>query len=535
MKLTFIAVLLCFTFLTASAQHEFLPLSTDYGNLYQADLYKKSSNIHSGILPLRASEVATIVNVDSTLKSLQYSGKMFGTWAGRALFSHHFLEVRTPDFDLSVDPLLDFRYGQEQNSNYSYQYTNTRGFYIQGRIGKQVTFMTSFAENQARYQDYVSSFINATKVVPGQGYARGFKDGGYDFANAYGVVSYTPSKYFNFSLGQGKVFFGEGHRSMFLSDGAFNYPFLKIETTVWKIKYVNLWTQLLDINKNLEVNQHYRKKWMAAHYLSYNVNSRLNLSLFESVTYGSDTNNRGLEAGYFNPIIFFRPIEFSNGSDAANVIIGISASYKLTDGLMAYGQFGLDEFVKGEIISQPGSWRNKYSWQMGLKYLNAFGFSRLNLRGELNGIRPYMYQHIEPLTNYGHYNQSMAHPWGANVFEMVFQANYRYKRIVLDVQTNIARTGLDTNGSNWGKNIYLSYENREQDDNNKIGQGVAVNIMYIEAKLAYIINPSYNMRVEGGAVLRVQTFENPANGAEYNRPYIYMALRTGLFNNYFDF
>jgi hypothetical protein len=228
-------------------------------------------------------------------------------------------------------------------------------------------------------------------------------------------------------------------------------------------------------------------------------------------------------------------VEFANGSDAANVIIGFGASYKLTDGLMAYGQFGLDEFVLKEITSEPGSWRNKYSWQLGVKYLNAFGISRVNLRGELNATRPYMYQHTQRLTNYGHYNQPLAHPWGGNFFEAIFQTNYRYKRIVADLQINLGRTGLDTNGSNWGKNVYLSYNDREKDDRNKIGQGVAVNIMYVEAKLAYIINPSYNMRVEGGAVFRSQTYEVPSNGTDYRRPYLFLSLRTGLFNNYFDF
>ena len=342
-------------------------------------------------------------------------------------------------------------------------------------------------------------------------------------------------KFFNFSLGQGKVFIGEGHRSMFLSDAAFNYPYIKIETTVWKIKYVNLWTQMLDLNKNLEVNQQYRKKWVSSHYLSYNVNSRLNLSIFESVIYGSDSLNRGIEASYFNPIILFRPIEFSNGSDAANVIIGFGASYKLTDGLMVYGQFALDEFVLKEITSEPGSWRNKSSYQLGLKYLNAFKVAGLNLRGEINAVRPYMYQHTQSLTNYGHYNQPLAHPWGGNLFEAIFQANYRYKRIVADLQLNMGRTGLDTNNSNWGKNVYLSYNDREQDDNNKIGQGAQVNIMYVEARLAYIINPSYNMRVEAGAVFRSQTYAVASNGTDYQKPYLYLGIRTGLFNNYFDF
>jgi hypothetical protein len=535
LKSTLLTTACLFAF-TLAAQHEFMPLAYDYDVLYGGSIYKKEVDIHTAVRPLRRTDVYAQINVDSTLQALRWKGKFWNTWAGRALFSDHFIQVRTKDFDLSVDPLVDFRYGKERGSENDYQFHSTKGFYIQGRIGRQVTFMTSFTDNQARYPDYVQSFVQTTGVTPGQGQATSFNTTSWDFRNAFGLVSYTPSKYFNFELGQGRVFFGEGHRSTILSDAAMNYPYLKVETTVWKIKYVNLWSQNLDIRKPVEVNQANRKKWVAAHYLSYNVNSRLNISIFEAVVYGSDTNNRGIEASYFNPIIFFRPVEAANGSDAGNVLLGIGSSYKLTHGLMAYGQFTLDELVFGELLSEPGSWRNKYSYQLGLKYLNAFKVENLHFRLEYNATRPYMYQHIRPLTNYGHFNQPLAHPWGANFRELIAQAHYRYRRVVVDLQITSGKKGLDENGSNWGGNIYLPYDTREQDDNNTIAQGVTVNVLYVEGRLGYLLNPSYNIRLEGGAVLRRQSPENGAPAFTYDQgPYIYLGLRTALFNNYFDF
>ena len=535
LKRTLVAVV-CLLGLELSAQHEYMPLAYDFDVLYGGVLYKKDVNIHSSIRPLRRSEVYKYTNVDSTLQALRWKGKFWNTWAGRAGFSDHFIQVRTPDFDLSIDPLVDFRYGRERGSINESQYINTRGAYIQGRIGRQITFMTSLTDNQARYPDYVNSFVQTWGVIPGQGEGKVFNSTGWDFRNAFGLVSYTPSKYFNFEIGQGRVFFGEGHRSTILGDGTFNYPYFKIETTVWKIKYVNLWSQNLDLRKSVEVNQANRKKWVAGHYLSYNVNSRLNISLFEAVVYGSDTNNRGIEASYFNPLIFFRPIEDANGSDAANVILGMGASYKILNGLMAYGQFTLDEFVLGELTSGNGSWRNKFAYQLGLKYLNAFGVENFHLRGEINATRPYMYQHTTPLTNMGHFNQPLAHPWGANFREVIFQAHYRYRRITTDLQVTTGQKGLDENGSNWGGNIYLSYYDREQDLNNTIAQGVTVNVLYVEGRLGYLVNPSYNLRLEGGAVLRSQTPEIANAAYTYDKgPYIYIGLRTALFNTYFDF
>ena len=537
MKLKLILLFVGLSFVNqVFGQFEFLPLSNEFENKYNHQLYQVETDFHSSVRPFRRSEINTITDLDSIQQTLFYEGKFYEGWLGSAIFNKDVLRVRTDDFDLSINPLINFEGGKDMNGITNYTYVNTRGLYIEGRIGKQVTFMTSFAENQARYADYVNDFINASRVVPGQGLARNFKEDAYDFSNAFGMVSYSPSKYFNFTLGQGKHFFGEGYRSMFLTDGAFNYPFFKIETTVWKIKYVNLWTQQRDLRKHLEVNDQARKKFTSMHYLSYNINSRLNVNLFEAVIYGSDTINGGLEPSFLNPIILFRPIEFANGSDAANVIIGIGASYKLFNDFQVYGQFSLDEFVKGEIISEPGSWRNKYSGQIGFKYYNAFKVPRLNILLEFNSVRPYMYSHDEALTNHAHYSQPMAHIWGANFNETVFRANYSYKRWVAEFQLNAGVVGNDTSDSNWGRNLYQSYNTREQDDNNKIGQGVRTNVVVVDFKLAYIVNPTYNMRVEAGVTARKYTPEvNEGILQEKNTLWLHFGLRTALFNNYFDF
>ena len=82
----------------------------------------------------------------------------------------------------------------------------------------------------------------------------------------------------------------------------------------------------------------------------------------------------------------------------------------------------------------------------------------------------------------------------------------------------------------------MSYNTREQNDNNEIGQGVKTNITYVDAKLAYIVNPAYNLRVEAGITARSFTPEvNVGSIKEDNTLLFYFGLRTALFNNYYDF
>ena len=84
----------------------------------------------------------------------------------------------------------------------------------------------------------------------------------------------TPNKHFNFQFGTGKNFIGDGYRSLFLSDVASPYPYFKINTSFWKIKYTNLWMSMQDVRSELTVDGAYKKKFMAIHYLSWNVSKK---------------------------------------------------------------------------------------------------------------------------------------------------------------------------------------------------------------------------------------------------------------------
>ena len=84
-----------------------------------------------------------------------------------------------------------------------------------------------------------------------------------------------------------------------------------------------------------------------------------------------------------------------------------------------YGQIVLDEFVLDHIKEGDGWWANKWAVQGGAKYVDAFGLANLDLQGEINIIRPYTYSHTSNYGNYSSYKQSLAHPIGANLTEVV--------------------------------------------------------------------------------------------------------------------
>ena len=199
---------------------------------------------------------------------------------------------------------------------------------------------------------------------------------------------------------------------------------------------------LKDVRPDVTAEKTYATKYMANHYLSWNASKRLNIGFFESVVW-TNTNDRGFDINFVNPIIFYRSVEFSSSSKSGNATLGLSAKYKWNNSLNFYTQLLIDEFAVSDMFGGEQSWRNKMGYQLGAKYCNAFGVPNLYLQAEYNKVRPYVYSHSEIITNYGHNNQSMGHNWGSNLSEFVGIARYTKGRLFGEAKVNVGIRGFD--------------------------------------------------------------------------------------------
>lgn len=530
--LSFTLVLLSFSL---AAQYQYQRLNHVRSLRNTAALYNRDVDFHSSVRPLDTWKMDSAMgDSEAWQASLLFGSKK---WLWRKAFEEHLIDVKGKNFWFTIDPVVNFQLGIASGED-DYKYVNTRGFNLEGQLGEKFSFQSSYLENQGRFPAYVSDYIQYRDAVPGQGLQRPFGDSGFDYGMASGEITYTPDEIFSITLGQGRNFFGEGYRSMFLSDGASNYPFLRINTTFWKIKYTNLWAQLYDVRPAAQVstNGAYAKKYLSSHHLSININSRLNLSFFEAIIVGDTAQQNGIDAAFFNPIIFYRPVEFAVGSRTGNAHIGIASSYKLADQLQVYGQFLLDEFKLSELTAGNGSWTNKFGWQLGIKDYNFLGKEGFFARLEYNGARPYTYSHRNVLTNYGNYGQPLAHPWGANFHEVLTQLVYQHHRWEFETRYHFGLIGLDTNGSDWGTDIYLSYNQRQRNEGNTVAQGMQGTYNYFLLRAAWLINPASGLKLEAGA--RIRSLQ--ANGETLpftagSSQYYFIGLRTEFFNTYYDF
>lgn len=511
---------------------------------FDASMNVVGTNNHTASKPFSYAEVAKYYDWEKNYQDIK---KDKSGWWGRKLWNEHMVAIQGEGYWFTVNPFVDLRLGKNTPGDVKYTYQNTRGIQVQGGLGKNLFFSTSIYESQGRFADYYNQYAESIRpsggnpaVIPGVGIAKSFKSDSYDFPMAEANLTFVPSDFINLQLGYGRNFIGDGYRSLLMGDGASPYPFFKINTQFWKIKYTNTYTWLKDIRNETEDERSYATKYMASHYLSWNVNDYWNIGLFESVVW-ANTNNRGFDMNFVNPIIFYRTVEFASSSRSGNAVLGLTTKVKLNNNINFYGQFILDEFSLGDIREQDKSWKNKYGYQIGAKYYNAFKVDNLLLQAEYNRIRPYVYSHSDPLTNYGHNNQSLGHQWGANFQEFVAIARYFKGRWFADAKLTVGSRGLDfdteENSFNYGSNIYKNYnEDRPNNSGVVVGQGNKTSIFIADLQAGYVINPTSNLKLFGSVIYRnFDPSQQTATTFKNDTTWFSVGLRADLFNWYFDF
>lgn len=518
-----------------------IPFTHSYYAQFERSVNLVGTNSHTGSKPFIYEDISKYHDFEAEKEALMKDKSSFG---GRKLWNERLVRVEGKDYWFTIDPIFDFEVGYDTEADFSNTYNNTRGINIQGGLGKKFSFYTSFFESQGRFAQYYNQYAESIKaadeeaIIPGRGIAKDFKDDGYDYPVAEAYLSYTPADFLNIQFGHGKNFIGDGYRSLFISDAATPYPFLKLNATFWKIKYTSTWTWLRDVRPEVEEDGAYLPKYMATHYLSWNVSKRLNVGLFESVIW-DNSNDRGFDVNYLNPIIFFRAIEFETGQGAGNALLGLSSKFKLNDNMNIYGQFIIDEFSTSDVSGGEKSWKNKFGYQLGYKYYNAFKVKNLMLQLEYNRVRPYTYSHNTIVLNYGHSNQSMAHLWGSNFSEFIVIGRYHYKRWFGNAKFVLGERGLDfndgTDNFSYGGDIYRNYNDRPYDTGVTVGQGNNTTSMFANVQAGYLINPATNLKIFADVTFRDYNpeFEN-ATTTSSNTIWFNIGIRTDLFNWYFD-
>jgi hypothetical protein len=236
----------------------------------------------------------------------------------------------------------------------------------------------------------------------------------------------------------------------------------------------------------------YQKKAASFQQVSWQINKMTNIYFFQGLIWkATDSNNvMHLNALYANPVIFTNLAAY--GFNNSNYILtGGGWEVKPLKKTSFYGQF----MYAGSYNAQDNS-----AFQVGIKLFDAFKFKNFYFQLEYNRVNGLAYTSPKnPMESYFQYNQMLTTP---AVFsnEMVGLASYTYKNFFIQLKENYS----------FGQN-YASQ-----------------NLSFFDAKLGYMINPSYKANIAIGS-----TFRNYENAQQMQL--FYISFKTSLYNIYYDF
>ena len=520
------------------AQTTALPFSHAFYEQFNKAVYQKNQGYHTSIKPFRIDD-----RLQPILDSIYNAGeKGRVSWGGRKLHQEHLVEVKKEDFTFYLDFLPDFQIGKDFAGDKRTSWLNTRAFQAGLDVGHKFSLYVNFFENQGVFPRYIDDFVFQEAIMPGQGHGKtSYKDRQIkDWMYATALLTYDVNSYLQVALGYDKHFIGDGYRSMLLSDASSNYTALKLTGTIGNVKYMSMWSYMLDPKHPRSPDYMIRGgdnwKWGAFQYLDWQATPQWNLGVFQSVVWGdrNASGKRGFDFNYFNPIIVLRPVEVTNTSSPDKVHLGLNSSLKWSDQGVMYGQFLLGEFVASEFFSSKGHVTNKWGMQLGVRMHNVLGVPHLNALLEYNAARPYTYAHFDPRSNYTNYGQSLAHPWGANFRELVGIAQYTYQDFTFRFQGTWGGFGTDADSTqNFGKDLFKSYMQPAREYGNYIGQGIDNQLWLGDFRMSYMLNRKNQLRIELGALYR--SLHLPQTQQVYRTAQLSLGLRSSIRNLYYDF
>lgn len=491
------------------AQNEIIPLNNEFIYPIEHELYEEhKENFHSGVKPFIKKDITPFVS-DSLL--FNNSVKI-----GTGGYSSESEKTLSRTFIPLVEGTMLYQSAEKIRFNYA-------GGIYSSISGKKFGFTGWYRYGQLPRFPFQDSSIFMREALNGLGF-----DQGADHVHHYELyLNYSPNQYFDITAGNGKHFWGDGYRTFFLSDNSSPYPFLRIMSSFWNVRYTNLYAMHTDNNFN-----GFQRKFVTSHQLSWNILKNLNFTIYETVVFAhKDTlGKRNFDVNYLNPIIFYRPVEYSIGSND-NVLFGGSLKYTLDDKYTFYSQLVFDEFLLSAYRDNNGWWANKYGVQFGFKTFNIADIKGLSYQIEYNFARPFTFSHKYSVLNYGHLGQSLAHPIGANFYELLQIIRYQKEKLQVRLQIQYQDRGENSSSINYGGDIFQSYINRDADYGHVIGQGEQHIIWWNKLSISYNILPQFNLRGFVDYTLRTDRVTGETDVLHL----IQFGIRTSFWNTYNDY
>jgi hypothetical protein len=463
------------------------------------------------------------INYRKLTGEVKDSAKYYSTLS-RLFFRDHLLEYKKNDAVITVDPLFQFEYYKDQkNPNYhlsrSKLYQNTRGVWLQGKLGKEIEFQSSFSESQSMLPYYQDTIAQILGVIPGMGRHKPFKKVGYDYAVSQSQLTYSPKSWWSVTLAYGKQFIGNGYRSLLLSDAAMCYPMVRFSILRDKWQYHSS-AALLQEQERIPLGSTgeslFKRKTGLWNYLIFLPTATLEIGIMEACI-DQRWTAQGIVAPpvhAYIPIIGLRGI-LAQKSAANYTLYGLNLKWNLNTKSTFYGQYVYTTHGLGHDGFQVGA------------LFTDIGVQNLDVRVEYNQSSSQLYtSSAQNLLGYTQQSQSLGFIHYGQSTEWITRIHYRHNRWLFDGHYNQLSQKLGG-----GSNPYADQDNLETGDRS---------LQQMQVELGYLIHPHTRTCLYIGVLNRQDTHRylpstNPKPTEHWDAQLLTVRFACDISSRYFDF
>lgn len=342
------------------------------------------------------------------------------------------------------------------------------GFQVKGTVLNTVGFSLK-ASNGQKIAGDKKSLDFVTETMPKFRSFPKFKSESNNFDYFEGYLRYRLGKdNFAVTLGRDYVNYGFGYMDkLFLSGNSVPFSFIKLDLNFGAFTYNFIYGSLK--GDSLAIKDIAMKN-IITHRLSVNFSKYFKAGFYEALI----TVDRPFNFTYLNPLSFIRSADYSAGSEQSglnNALMGFDVEFTPVKNFALQGTLLIDDLNFSTIFSnerdngKPAN-DNRFAWQLGAIWTDAFTLPNLNLTTEYTRLNPFVYTHRTNKSQYTIWTLPLGHNLPPNSDEIALKLSYDVtSRLNVNVMYQHQRsgTGFEFNGDSLVRN-YGGYIHRGDAD-----------------------------------------------------------------------
>ena len=296
------------------------------------------------------------------------------------------------------------------------------GFRVRGTLFNSVGYYLRATNGQKLSGD--TDDVNFARYTDPKLYAQyKFQYERRNFDTFDGYLRYRTNKnWLALTVGRNPVYQGFGFIDrLFLSNNTVPFDFLKLDLAYKAVSYSFLYGSLRGDSLGIPLDA----KNLSTHRLDVRFSDAFRMGFFESVSIA----NSPFSFTFLNPVSFLTSAELNKASQSGdnnvnNSIIGIDMMVIPLKNLAVQGSFLVDDLEFSTLFKSNAQITNKFAYQIGLMWANAFSIPNLDLKTEYTHLDPFVYSHVSNKTNYTNWGLPLGHHLEPNSDEAAIKLDY---------------------------------------------------------------------------------------------------------------